>query len=362
MLEDMEVTLQDLNNAQAAQLVGLALGCIVFIPFAKKYGRRSTYMVSTLLVTAAVWWSAFMRTPAEVILTNVLMGLAGATNETAVQMSVRIHWGRGSDVFRAADPPPVQIRDMFFLHQRGSANGLYLIAVTAGSFLTPMAAGAQAFSSGWRSSYLTLAGWMTGLSLLFILSFEETKFVPGTTGDDPDDEYGAGVGELYTLGPKLSRVDSEAPIRPPHRRSRPPFPRYLRLQLLTRTDESLWRTLYQPVYSAWFPHVVFTFLEFASGVCWLVIVASVTSTVFSRPPYNFNPAQIGFMSAGPLAGSVLGSLYGGPLVDWAVVRFARRNGGVFEPEMRLWLMPLPAIAMSAGLAVFGITADRVRPS
>lgn len=30
-----------------------------------------------------------MKTSAEVILTNVLMGLAGATNETAVQMSVR---------------------------------------------------------------------------------------------------------------------------------------------------------------------------------------------------------------------------------------------------------------------------------
>lgn len=54
MLAEMEVTLQDVNNGQAAQLVGLAVGCILFIPFAKKHGRRSTYIVSTLLVTASI--------------------------------------------------------------------------------------------------------------------------------------------------------------------------------------------------------------------------------------------------------------------------------------------------------------------
>lgn len=262
---------------------------------------------------------------------------------------------------------------MFFVHQRGSANGVYLIAVTAGSFLAPMAAGAQAQSFGWRSSYLTLGGWMTGLSLLFVLSFEETKFVPaaragsGTT-DDADDEDGLIRRDSYQLGPKVSRVDSEAPLRgnaarPGTRtrpRPRPRFPRYLRLQLVTRTDEPFWKTLYSPVHSAWFPHVVFTFLEFASGVTWVVVFSSIISIVFSRAPYNFDAAQIGFMSAGPLVGSVFGSLYGGPLVDWAVVRFAKRNGGIYEPEMRLWLMPLPALAMSAGLVMFGITADRVR--
>lgn len=88
MLQELNVTLQDLNNGMAGQLVGLAFGCVVFIPFARKYGRRSTYIVSTVVVTASIWWSAFMRTSGEVVATNVLMGLAGAINETAVQMSV----------------------------------------------------------------------------------------------------------------------------------------------------------------------------------------------------------------------------------------------------------------------------------
>ncbi|KJZ78689.1 hypothetical protein HIM_02080 [Hirsutella minnesotensis 3608] len=335
MIKELNVTLEDLNRGQAAQLAGLAVGCVVFIPFAKKYGRRFTYILSTILVTASLWWSAATKTKVDIILSNVLMGLAGATNETAVQMS---------------------IRDLFFVHQRGSANGIYLVAVTAGSFLAPMAAGAQAFASGWQASYVTLAVFMSGLSLLFILSFEETKFAPPKAGKDlPDDTT---MNETLELGDGLSRWDSEKPLRSTAPRGRPPFPRYLRLQLLTPTDESLWKTFYYPVFSAWFPHVVFTFLEFASGVCWLVVIATVLSTVFSKGPYNFNPAQIGFMSAPPFVGSILGSLYGGNLVDWAIVRFAKRNGGVFEPEMRLWLLPPPAVCMSAGLAVFGITADR----
>lgn len=63
--------------------------CIVFIPLAKKYGRRSLYIVSTAVFTAAVWWTAYMQTATELYLTNLLKGLAGAINETAVQMSVR---------------------------------------------------------------------------------------------------------------------------------------------------------------------------------------------------------------------------------------------------------------------------------
>lgn len=260
---------------------------------------------------------------------------------------------------------------MFFVHQRGTANGVYLIGVTAGTFLTPMAAGAQAFSSGWRSSYVTLAGWMTVLSLLFVLSLEETKFVapceppegaasPTTPTTRADGEESPGVGGFHELGRKLSRVVSLDPLPRPAPPVRPSSPRRLRLQLVTRTDESLWKTMYYPVYSAWFPHVAYTSLAYASGVCWVVVVASVTSTVFSQAPYNFNPAQIGFMSAGPLLGSVFGSVYGGSFVDRAIVRFAKRNRGIFEPEMRLWLVPLPAICMSAGLAIFGVTTQRVR--
>lgn len=90
MLAEMDVSYSDLTNAQAVQLVGLAVGCIVVIPCSQKYGRRSTYIFSTAVLAGVTWWAAYMRTNSEVMVTSVLFGLAGAPNEAVVQMTVRI--------------------------------------------------------------------------------------------------------------------------------------------------------------------------------------------------------------------------------------------------------------------------------
>ncbi|KAF5696299.1 major facilitator superfamily transporter, partial [Fusarium mundagurra] len=84
MTVDMGVTIQQLTNAQAAQLAGLAMGCLFFIPLAVKYGRRSSYIISTAVMTGVTWWTSKMTTNAELIITMVITGLAGAINETSV--------------------------------------------------------------------------------------------------------------------------------------------------------------------------------------------------------------------------------------------------------------------------------------
>lgn len=88
MSPELGLSFEQLNNAQSAQLAGLAMGCVLFIPLTKKYGRRSTYVVSTAVMAAVSWWSTYMKTDAELFLTNLFYGLAGATNETFVQMTV----------------------------------------------------------------------------------------------------------------------------------------------------------------------------------------------------------------------------------------------------------------------------------
>lgn len=88
MVVDMNVSYAQLSNAQSAQLAGLAMGCIFFIPFTIKYGRRSTYIISTALMAAVSWWTSRMNSYPELIATAVITGLSGAVNETAVQMTV----------------------------------------------------------------------------------------------------------------------------------------------------------------------------------------------------------------------------------------------------------------------------------
>ncbi|KAK2011933.1 major facilitator superfamily transporter [Colletotrichum eremochloae] len=339
MTGDLKVSINQLNLAQSAQLAGLATGCIFFIPFTVKYGRRSTYLISTILSAIASWWTSSMQTNTELILTNLLTGLAGAVNETAVQMT---------------------IADLFFVHQRGTANALYFTGVMVGSFLTPIAAGAQAVAQGWRWSYYSLSIAMTILSVMFAFLYEETKYIPVTMGEhemsdftSPQDKSDLSkIKSLTESVVELKSMQSHATTTPRAHTYRE------RMRLVTPTSESLIKLFVLPLHVITLPHVMFTAIQFASGVCWLVLFMSVIAIVFAAPPYNFDPAAIGLMALGPFTGNLIGSVYGGPLADWAVVRLSKRNGWLYEPEMRLYPLFLPVITMASGLIMFGATADR----
>ncbi|PHH77438.1 hypothetical protein CDD80_607 [Ophiocordyceps camponoti-rufipedis] len=324
MLKDIHVTQLDLTNGGTVKLGGTAVGCIVFIPFAKKYGRRSVYIVSTALVAAGVWWTAYMKTTAEVYLTNFVIGMAGAVNQAAVQMSTR---------------------DLFFVHQRGTVNGIYFIASKTGTSLTPMIAGAHAAKAGYRASYVSLAVCLTLITLLFAGTLEETKFV---ARDEDGDEKSVDMAEAASAS-EVDRI--VAPLRAP-------FPRYLRLELITETKESLLSLFREPLQTWWWPHVLFASVVYGMGICWFVVLGTVTAIRFVQEPYGFDSAQVGYMFGASAIGAVFGCLYGGFLTDKSIQWLARRNGGVFEPEMRFYLLPLPAVTLSAGLVIFGATTDQ----
>lgn len=89
MTRDLHLTFKQLNRAMSVNYVGLSTGCVFFIPLAKKFGRRPVYIVSTALMLATAFWMSEMETLTELYITNLLQGLAGATNESIVQITVR---------------------------------------------------------------------------------------------------------------------------------------------------------------------------------------------------------------------------------------------------------------------------------
>lgn len=91
MNEELGITYQHLNWSVAVQSVGLAMGCMLFVPFTKKYGRRSSYILSMSVLTASYWWTSRLQSTAELYITNLIQGLASALNETLAQITVSIH-------------------------------------------------------------------------------------------------------------------------------------------------------------------------------------------------------------------------------------------------------------------------------
>ncbi|KAL2787798.1 major facilitator superfamily domain-containing protein [Aspergillus keveii] len=351
MVVDLGVTYTQLNQAMSVNFVGLSVGCVLFIPLAKKFGRRPVYLVSTALMLVTSFWSSKLTSLAELYATNLLQGLAGATNESIVQIT---------------------IADLFFVHHRGGMNALYMTMVMIGSFLAPMAAGAQATRQGWQASYRTLGICNAVLFGLFVCFYEETKYTPIITGVSSrevlDDTAALAIDSIKAdREPDVERLPSGRPDTETNAGS---FHHELdhtiplktwrqRLALVTYTPETIWPYFYRPfIVLATFPAVLFCAMQYACGVAWLTIMSSVISLVFPMPPYLFTPEQIGYMSLGPFIGNLIGSFYGGFIGDWSIMYFARRNKGYYEPEMRLYILHLPALSLAGGLIMFGATIAR----
>jgi predicted MFS family arabinose efflux permease len=77
-----------LNNSYGTSAATLSFGCVVFTPFALRFGRRPIYIITSLLMFATNIWSAEMKSLGDLYGTNVIMGLAGSVNEALFQMTV----------------------------------------------------------------------------------------------------------------------------------------------------------------------------------------------------------------------------------------------------------------------------------
>jgi hypothetical protein len=210
--------------------------------------------------------------------------------------------------------------------------------------------------------------------------FEETKYA-GTIlrGLDQHSEIAigsvsaeeAGTGKAGDLSPVTTQIESSdaTTTDDPATLQRHSFhidysiprdPWIKRMRLITKTDEPLLSLYWRPFVALFtFPSVLYTGLQYSFCLCWISVISNIIAIVMPGPPWNFGSGAIGLMGMGPFIGCVIGSIYAGFLGDWTVVRMARRNQGRFEPEMRLHLQHAPAVILSVGVLVSGLTIAKV---
>ena len=366
MNEELGFSYEILNDSYAAGSATLCIGALVFIPVALKFGRRPIYLLSLLLQLFVSIWAAKLATVADLILVNAFNCLLGALAEVIIQMTVA---------------------DVFFIHQRGMMNSIYVWIMMIGCSLAPLAAGFITDSQGWRWVWW----WMTILFgaclVVFFFLYEETKFVDILDGSSPTRTSSSELGsdsmpELAKDKKELKNKGTEAIMDPGLEETLeaqfngvktskfaayateiiidPSIPRKTYSQRLKMWSNfpgpltSYLRHAYHPVIIIFtFPAALYVSVLYGLITAAWQVMVTVISSEMTEPPYNFNASQIGLMSVAPFIGNTIGSLISGPISDWLVLRLAKRNGGIFEPEMRLWNLLGFAPFVPAGMLVFG---------
>ncbi|KAJ5345209.1 hypothetical protein N7452_003213 [Penicillium brevicompactum] len=334
-----------LTDSYAAGCGSLCVGGLFLVPFALKYGRRPIYVFSTAIQCGISVWSANMQTVADLMLVNVLSCIVGALAEVLVQMTVA---------------------DVYFVHQRGLTNTIYFWFMTIGVTLAPLAGGFITQSQGWRWVWWWMAILFGAGLAVFVFFYEETMY-------DASAIEGVPVADKLDLSPQVKKEDIEiSALQKSHAtpaaqlpnepfqidRSIPEKTYWQKLALWTNTPipfTEVAKHCYQPFMILFqIPGVFFMAVVYGVMTACTTVPVTTLSSVMTLPPYNFGASQIGLMGIPSFIGTTLGAVICGPLSDSMALSLARRNNGIFEPEMRLWLAIAFTPFVPAGLFMFGI--------
>jgi hypothetical protein len=241
--------------------------------------------------------------------------------------------------------------------------------------LGPVAAGYSADSQGFRWIWWWCAIFLGVNFAAFLVFYEETKYIPDATRDErpngiaiapttdettviAKDTENSDPKELITslskteetstglIRKKDAWIDGLIPVKPYSQR----------MAWFTTSPGNyslMLRHLYQPFQALTFPAVTFAGIQYAFVLAWVAITATLVSELMAAPPFNYSSQMIGLMSLPGYIGALIGTLYSGPFCDWFIVWRAKRNNGIFDPEMRLTLCFLPIFVGPVGIWIFG---------
>ncbi|KAF9875164.1 hypothetical protein CkaCkLH20_07430 [Colletotrichum karsti] len=359
LADELKFSIETLTNTYAIGSATLALGAPMLIPFALKYGSRPVYVLSSIFQFIISIWAAKTQTAGDWWGVNALQCWLGALAEVLIQIT---------------------IADMFFVHQRGLMNSIYVWAANIGSNLAVVAAGFITSNQGWRWVWWWCAIFFGVQIIMFVFGFEETKFpshvrgtplrgdgvVPasGEAASIKNDRDDSDEGDEKSRNARNSTEDpmrsSSVPLMSnestsekdgegnssdltsihidPNKRRKT---YWQRLSLL-RTSPGPWsqflRHSWQPfLILGSIPGILFCSLTYAILLAWTTVMTTALSVYMLKDPYNFTASQIGLMNLAPFIGQTLGTLVVGPVSDYFALQLTKRNNGIYEPEMRFYV-------------------------
>ncbi|KPM44080.1 hypothetical protein AK830_g2409 [Neonectria ditissima] len=346
------ISVADLSTGNGLMYLFLGWGTLITQCLALNYGRRPTLVVSMILTSLVSLWSAYVKTKGEFYANRIILGVVSSPMETLIE---------------------VVIGDVFFTHDRGFYMGLYCWTLWGSAFLAPVASGFVADALGWRwiQYIMTIIGAFTTVLTFFF--FEETMFYRPNTQPIIGIQDATAVGDVGALEKKIhtesnpddTKYHSSSPDQASVTRSidvgserTKTYAEKLKMWGLRDSRQpNTFKFFFLPFQLLRYPGMVFAGILVGGVLSWYNVVGGSLALILSNEPYNFSANTIGLTYLASVIGVTIGCVISGWLSDIMTIKLARRNGGVYEPEQRLWMCVVAIVAHPAGCLLYGVGAS-----
>ena len=326
---------------------------------ANYFGKRPVFVFASLLLTVCSIWGATARGFRSLLWSNIIGAFAGSSTEAL-----------GASI----------VNDLYFLHERGAKMGIYMNAISGGNTIGPLFCGFTLQGLSWRwHKWITVI--LMAINFLTVLLFvPETRYYRNgdlNTAERPTRFPILSSGQLSQTPPSATKeqpgaeesqdppsavLPAELPVLAPQAEvPKKTYWQELSLWSGTAPDISFFKSFLRPLPMIVYPCVIYAFLGYAVALVLTVSINILNPFVLQAPPYNWSPMINGLINIAGFLGNIAGAYAGGWLVDVYSDWKARRNGGIFEPESRLWLLVLPTLVTGAGCLVFGYGVEEKLP-
>jgi MFS family permease len=360
MEKELGIPLATLNSGVGVQYLFFGWSNVLWQPLGLHFGRRPILLLGGLGLVLIGLWTSYVKSSGEWYINRILLGSFYGPIETLIEVS---------------------ISDLYFAHQRGYWIGIYCWILFGVPFVGGTASGFVASNLGWKWIQF-IASIIAAAALIgMFFCMEETMFYRGESHDETiglDQSTVSDSSAVVSVNEKTaddsaptpetksetgkaepqatSDEASEAPGVVMHRKT---YIQRLKFWGARRPGQpnTLWRSIWMPFVLLRFPGIVFSAIVVGSVLSWFNVVNATIALVLTSEPYNFSSDMVGVMFVAPAIGVSLGCAFAGVSADRFALWMARRNGGFFEPESRLWLAAIPFVLHPAGCILFGVGAN-----